>query len=186
MIAGEWSGNPEEANRLLRGVCEKWPKGKKAKFLITCGGFVEFDWPKSISRNYIGDNLRPGDRVLEGLIKEATRSVRYVLSNGVYERLAELTEYVTLGVDSYKDKVSTTQNYIGQLHIELVLLVDLKAGGFYWSGKSYPTPTHQGGLVRLPNLETHFLELDDVGDVMILGCHDLTIFNNRNWGRTGG
>jgi len=67
--------------------------------------------------------------------------------------LRGVTDYITLGVDSYKEKISTTQNYINpKPHIELVFLVDLKNNKFYWAGKSerrkpqncVTTSTHYG------------------------------------------
>lgn len=185
IIGGDWYGNPEVVNNLLRKVCEIWPEGKRVKSLITCGGFVKFKWPNYLSKYNIGNNLEPSDKVLSELTTEARNSVDRVLGNGVYEELAKVTDYITIGIDSYKDKISTTQNYIGQLHVELVLLLDLKTGYFHWTGKSYPTPSQQNGLVRICDLDTHFLELRDVGVTMILGCHDLTMFNNRNWHNTG-
>jgi len=94
--------------------------------------------------------------------------------------LREVTDYITLGVDSYKEKISTTRNYINQPHIELVFLVDLKNNKFYWTGKSYPASGQQNGLVRITDLKSHFLDLN-VGKLMILGCHDLMMFSNRNW-----
>ena len=180
IIAGEWSGDPKDAKRLLEDVCKKWPKGEKVKFLITCGGFIQFNWPKSISRRDIGDNLYPNNKVVDILVREAEKCVRFVLSEGLDEKLRKFTDYVTLGIDSYKEKISTTQNYISKPHVELVFLVDLRNNNFYWTGKSYPTSNQQKGLVRISNLKTHFFKLDDVGKVMILGCHDLTIFNPRS------
>ncbi|MBP9043302.1 MAG: hypothetical protein KBG49_07420 [Spirochaetes bacterium] len=91
-----------------------------------------------------------------------------------------ITDYITLGIDSYKEKISTTQNYISELHVELVYLVDLQNDKIYWTGKSYPTSSQEKGLVRISNLESHFFDLSDVGKVMILGCHDLNIFNHRS------
>ncbi|MGC9346458.1 MAG: hypothetical protein ACP5ER_06700 [Candidatus Bathyarchaeales archaeon] len=96
------------------------------------------------------------------------------------EKLKLLTDYLTLGVDSYKTEISTTKNIINQLHIELVFLIDLRSNKFEWTGKSYPTFSQQNGLVRITDLKKHFFDLDDVGKVMILGCHDLTIFNPRS------
>lgn len=180
IIADEWNGGPEEAKRLLKDICKKWPKGKEVKFLITCGGFIQFDWPKSISRRDIGDNKYPNNEAVEALVKEAEKCAKLVLSGGVDKELREFTDYITLGIDSYKEKISTTQNYIGQPHIELVFLIDLRNDKFYWTGKSYPTPNQQNGLVRISDLKTHFFELDDIGKVVILGCHDLTIFNPRS------
>ena len=178
IIAGEWEGKPDEAKRLLEDIYEKWPKDKRVKFVITCGGFIQFNWPQSISRNDIGDNKNPNNQAIENLVEEAKKYAISVL-DGLNEKLRELTDYITLGIDSYKEKISTTQNYINQPHIELVFLKDLRQDNLYWTGKSYPTPTQQNGLVRIANLETHFFDLD-IGKVMILGCHDLTIFNPRS------
>jgi hypothetical protein len=61
-----------------------------------------------------------------------------------------------------------------------VFLIDLRNNKFHWTGKSYPTPNQQKGLVRISDLKSHFFDLDDFGKLMILGCHDLTIFNPRS------
>jgi hypothetical protein len=179
IIAGEWDGDPKKAQAILKDVCAKWPEGKKTKFLITCGGFVQFDWPKSISRADVDDNKNPNEKVVNALVAEAEKCARHVLGGGLSDKLRQFTDYVTLGVDSSKEKISTTQNYIGRLHAELVFLINLRNDDFYWTGKSYPTSSQQNGLVRISNLETHFFDLD-VGSVMVLGCHDLAIFNPRS------
>lgn len=113
------------------------------------------------------------------MVKDAEKCVKSVLTQNLRSKLRRVTNYITLGVDSRKQKISTTQNYINQLHIELVFLVDLKNNKFYWTGKSYPTQNQENGLVRIVDLNTHFFDLD-VGKVMILGCHDLTIYNPRS------
>ena len=179
IIADDWRGEPEEAKKLLENIYQKWPKSKKVKFVITCGGFIQFEWPRSVSKETIGDPKNPNDRAVNILIAEAEKSAKSVLTEDLCNKLREVTDYITLGVDSYKEKISTAQNYINQPHIELVFLVDLKNNKFYCTGKSYPTPNQQNGLVRIADLKTHFLNLD-VGKVMMLGCHDLTIFNPRS------
>ncbi|MHA1333202.1 MAG: hypothetical protein ACTSPL_03905 [Candidatus Odinarchaeia archaeon] len=179
IIAGEWRGEPREVRRLLEDICNRWPEDRKVKFLMTCGGFVQFDWPESISREDIGSNKNPDSRAVSALVTEAERCVNLVLGGGLRDRLSEVTDYVTLGVDSHKERISTTKNYISQPHIELVFLVDLRSGRIYWTGKSYPTTGQQNDLVRIADLKTHFFDLD-IGKVMVLGCHDLTIFNPRS------
>jgi hypothetical protein len=185
IIASEWNGDPDEARALLKDICMKWPNGRKVKFLVTCGGFVQFVWPKSITRMIVGDNKNPNEDAVKALVTEAKNHAMFVFSDEIVGKLRQFTDYVTLGIDSSKEKISTTQNYIGQLHVELVFLIDLRTYNFYWTGKSYPTSSQQNGLVRISDLESHFLDLKDVGNVMILGCHDLTIFNDRNWKKTG-
>lgn len=176
IIADEWEGSPEEAKSLIENICKKWPKDRKVKFLITCGGFIQFDWPESISWEC---NIYPNENSLKKLLKEAEILAKNFLNCGLDKKLNKFTDYITLGIDTYKDKISTTKNHIKQPHIELVFLVDLKNNKFYWTGKSYPTPAQQSGLLRIANLKTHFFDLD-IGKVMILGCHDLTIFNPRS------
>lgn len=185
IIADEWDGNLEEARKLLEDICQKRPKGKRVKFVITCGGVIQFDWPEPLSRMDIGDNKNPNKGSVDALVKEAKKFAKFVLSNSLDEKLREFTDYITLGIDSYKEKISTTQNYINQPHIELVFLIDLRNNCFYCTGKSYPTPNQQSGLVRISDLNTHFFDLDDVGKIMILACHDLTIFNPRSQNAKG-
>ena len=185
IIAGEWDGNPREASKLLGTVYERWPKGKEVKFVITCGGFIQFDWPKSVSRLEIGDNKYPNPKAVATLVAEAEKSVTTVLNEELSKKLRQVTDYITLGVDSCKEKISMTQNYIGEPHVELVFLVDLRNNSRHWTGKSYPTSTQQNGLVRISDMGTHFIDLADIGKVMVLGCHDLTMFNPRSQNAKG-
>mgnify|MGYP001773470770 CR=1 FL=1 len=181
IIDGKWSGISKDAKRLLENVYEKFPKGKRVKFLITCGGFIQFDWPKSVSPQGIGDNKNPNRKALNMLVEEAKKCAKNVLSNELKEKLREVTDYITLGADSYLNKDNLTKP-----HIELVLLVDLKTGEIsHWTGKSYPTSMQQEGLVRISEelLETHFVKLPEVGRVMLLGCHDLKMFDPRHYKR---
>lgn len=179
LIAGDWDGNVEAVRRLLEDVCERWPKGKRVDFLITCGGFVKFGWPRSPSFPDIGDNKNPNPQVVKVLVEEAEKCCQQLLNGDLREKLAECTDYLTLGVDSPKGKISLTRP-----HVELVSLIDLRTNRYHWTGKSYPRTDQEKGLVIIRKLETHFLNLD-VRKVMILGCHDLNMFNDRNWKNTG-
>lgn len=180
VICDEWNGDPHEAGKLLETIHEKWPKDRKVRFVITCGGFMQFDWPKSVSRPMIGDPIHPDPGALASLVSEAEESVMGVMTPDLVSKLRDITDYITLGVDSHKTRISMTQHHIGEPHVELVCIVDLKNNRRYWTGKSYPTTGQQNGLVRFTNLDTHFIDLADVGKVMVLGCHDLTVFNPRS------
>jgi hypothetical protein len=94
------------------------------------------------------------------------------------KKLLACTDFITIGIDSQKDKISLSNVSIKQLHVELVALVDLKAKRYFWTGKSYPTTGQENGLVRFQDLRTHFVELP-FGKVMILGCHDLNLLIDR-------
>ncbi|MGC9346459.1 MAG: hypothetical protein ACP5ER_06705, partial [Candidatus Bathyarchaeales archaeon] len=83
IIADEWDGDPEEAKKLLENVQNAWPTGNKVKFLLTCGGFIQFNWPEELSRNEIGDAINPTKESVEVLINEAEKYVKFVLSGGV-------------------------------------------------------------------------------------------------------
>jgi hypothetical protein len=81
--------------------------------------------------------------------------------------------------DTLKDfAISDTSNHITEPHVEFVYVVDLKTGRTRFTGKSYPTPRQEKGLLRVVDLDSHFVDLGGVS-TMILGCHDLTMFNPR-------
>lgn len=185
IIADQWRGDEREARNVLEEVCKNWPTGKKVKFLMTCGGFVQFDWPHALSRKNIGDNKYPNNEALEVLVEEAKKCAEQVVGGGLREKLSEFTDYLTLGIDSQKEKISTTGNFIGKPHVELVFLVDLRNDNYYWTGKSYPTPSQEKGLVRIDDLKRHFFEFGGIGKILILGCHDLTVFNPRSQNAKG-
>lgn len=181
IIAGDWNGDVQVARKLLEEIFEKWPKGKKVKCLITCGGFLNFSWPDYLPD--IGDNKNPNPHAVKNLQEEAERYIKSLL-DGLYEKLQDRADYLTIGIDSFKSKISTTKNYISERHVELVCLVDLEIKEHYWTGKSYPTSNQERGLVRISDLRSHFFDLD-FGKVMVLGCHDLTIFNPRSQNAKG-
>jgi hypothetical protein len=181
----EWKGDLHEARGVLKQICEKWPENNKVKFILTPGGFLQFAWPEDLTADRIGDNKNPEKEAINYLIEEARKCVNNVISNGLSDFLGKNTDYITFGVDSYKEKISTTQNYIGKSHVELVVLVDLKNQKVYWTGKSYPTSRQENGLVRIEDLSTHFFDLEGIGRTMLLGCHDLTVFNPRSKNATG-
>lgn len=190
IIDGAWSKKAEDAARLLNEVCDIWEdnselKNTRTPFLMTCGGFLEFKWPGQVTKDAIKDSWNPSVDALTDLFRAAEQTLRNVLTKDLLQRLAKYTDYFSVGVDSSKQLISTTKNYINQPHVELVSLVNTKTGAFAWTGKSYPTTAQQGGLLRITDLETHFIKLTDIGMVMVLGCHDLNIFNNRNFEHTG-
>lgn len=181
IINGEWNGDLNKAKALLKDVCARWPKGKKVKFLMTCGGFIQFNWPKSISLSDIGDNRNPRPHIVDVLIKEAEKCAKSVLSNDLVKKLRECTDYVTLGVDSKEDKEN-----LKKPHIELVLVFDLRHDPplcLCRTGKSYPLSKQENGLVRIKDLQSHFAVFDGE-KAMILGCHDLKMFDPRHYMRS--
>lgn len=168
---------------MIDAVLNVWPRGKRVEFLVTCGGFVQFDWPKDITMDDVKDSWNPDRKVQNVLIREAERCARLVLTKPIINRLKKITDCITLGVDTRKDKISMSATPIGKLHAELVLLFDVKNDRCYWTGKSYPTPGQQKSLIRITDHGSHFVNLNGQ-KILLLGCHDLNIFNNRNLGGT--
>ncbi len=145
---------------------------------MTCGAFLRFAWPEQL----LPTRLPPKAVTIERLRDTAERVVRNLLKSELVLRLRRVTRYLTLGVDSpLQNKVTTTGNRIASPHVELVCIVDLKSEPFHlhWTGKSYPTTGQANRLVRVTDLSSHFLMLNGIGEVLVLGCHDLTMFNPR-------
>jgi hypothetical protein len=175
VMDGAWGGDLNAARRLLSAVAAAWPSTYRSLCLCTCGAFLRFEWPADLP---FKGNLNPDQRELQVLIAAAEKAVRNVLTQDVVDRLRACCDYITLGVDTRKDKVSTTYNVISQPHTELVCLVDLRNGKIHWTGKFYPTSGQERTIVRFPDLQSHFVKLER-GTVMILGCHDLSVYSPR-------
>ncbi|AEA46878.1 hypothetical protein [Archaeoglobus veneficus] len=157
IIAGNYSRKFEDARKILEKVTKC---NFEAEYLITCGGFVKFPWVN-------GDFSR--------LVEEAQAWCERLL-NGI--EVEDITDYLTIGIDSYSNRAS-----LRKPHVELVGLYDVENDRWHWTGKSYPTQDQKKGLLRA-DLDTHFVRLRD--RVMILGCHDLTMFNPRAIANAGG
>ncbi len=182
-IDGAWRGNSVLARKLLTDISQKWPSGVHVHCLSTCGAFIVFDWPAIIPQQQ--DNRFPNEEALALLDGVGRTHVQRLLSDGFRQRLARCSNYLTIGVDSYKSQISSTDAHIPENHAELVYVVNLNTGDTHFTGKSYPTPNQEAGLLRVPDLGSHFITLDGVPAIdgvpaMVLGCHDLTIFNPRS------
>jgi len=165
IIDGKWNGNLKKARKLLEDICKGWPKGKKVKFLITCGGFIHFEPPEDLPE--IGNNRKTNNKAVKLLEEKAEEQCTMILDKRLREKLNKYTHFLTIGVDDSKDM------------IQLVGLVNLKNNKYHWTGKSFPTPKEENTLILVSNLSTHFVDLDKIGKVMILGCHDLNLLIER-------
>jgi hypothetical protein len=93
--------------------------------------------------------------------------------------ISKHADFLTVGVDTEKSLISTTRNWISNPHPELVYVVNLKNGEIHFTGKSYPTLGQERGLLRIADLDSHFVKMNGA-TAIVLGCHDLTIFNHRS------
>ncbi len=181
IVCSDWKGNARDAAKVLSDVCDSYPEGVRTRFLIACGGFVSFDMPSRFRGMGVKDTE---SGLVDGVISEGERTVNSFLTPELVRKLKSHTDYVSFGVDSFKSLVSTTNTHISEMHVELVVVVDLGNGSYHWTGKSYPSSGQEDSLIRIPGLQSHFIQ-SDFGKIMVLGCHDLSVFNNRGMERAG-
>lgn len=170
----EWQGDAGEAGALLEALVRRWPEGREVDFLALWGGFLRFRWPDRLGRRAIGDNLNPSRDTVNRLYKEAENCFRPVFDGRMRALLRRHARCVTFGVDSHFFASSWQDP-----HAELVFALDLETGEAWATGKSYPNPRQQYGLVRVPDLESHFIRACG-REVMLLSCHDLNLFSPRS------
>ncbi len=183
VIDGIWNGEAMLAKAVLRDVCERWSGKPKVKCLSTCGAFLTFDFPHDMPA--VRDNLNPSAEAVRRLIASANKVCDQLLDEAAIQILRSVCDYLSFGVDSRKRLVSTTRNLISEPHVELVCVVNLRTGERHWTGKSYPTSSQAGKIIRFPDLNSHFLALDGTR-TMVLGCHDITVFNPRSQAKSSG
>jgi hypothetical protein len=163
------SGDADAAEETLFDVfTRRWISGARVKFLITPGGFVSAEWPRAWA-GHVSWQSRPTDLV--GLIAAAEPVINRVVSARILRAAADKAEVLSVGVDLCANS--------GPEHVELVAIIDVRAGMFVrWTGKSYPADGQEKTLVQVTDLDTHLLSI--AGErVLVLGCHDLNMFNPR-------
>ncbi len=166
IIAGPWDGDGQKASALLHNIAGKWAGHPRTDFLITPGGFIRFPWPEEVP--CIGDAIYPDRDAVADLTDAAQRAVDAFLTPDLCDELNNYTRCLTIGADSRGNKNE----------IEFVCVCDLESGKMSWTGKSYPNTGQESRLVRITDLSSHFLPLLDQS-ALVLGSHDLHIFNNR-------
>jgi hypothetical protein len=89
----------------------------------------------------------------------------------VNEELSKIGDFISIGIDG-----SDSNN---QRHVELVAIYSLKKRKVLsWTGKFYPTEHQKRNLVKVNDLNSHFIVLNGQR-VAVLGCHDLNVFSPR-------
>lgn len=142
------------AESVLTRTFRAWPGEKYAKFVITPGGFLRTELPARLSGISGWDSVSTDFTRIRAA---AEQSIRRVVTNRV------LTSAPT------------------GLHAELVALIRCADGRIMrWTGKSYPTVGQERTLIQVQDLESHCIAVQGER-VLILGCHDLNMFNPRGW-----
>lgn len=171
VVKGHPPGSPGRAERLLLDVLtRRWPPGVAATFLLTPGGFINDDFPSSWTgrRSWAS---RTCD--VEPLIERAAATVEATVTKKVLGAARGRARVITIGVDLWDEPTGT--------HAEFVAVVDVQSGEIVgWTGKSYPVPSQEKTLVQVVDLESHLFDI--AGErALILGCHDLSMWNPRGW-----
>ncbi|MXZ43766.1 MAG: hypothetical protein F4Z01_02120 [Gammaproteobacteria bacterium] len=166
---------------IVRALHKDWPSGvQRVDFTVLPGGFILHQFPidlDAINTGWISDNS--SFEVLKGY---GEKCIRRVLSEEAIRVLAKRTRYLTIGIDLKHirdDKIG--KKAIKRPHIELVAVLKLtgrRASIVAWTGKSYPTDEQQHSLVHVVDLSTHCVTVDGLR-ILVLGCHDLNMFNPR-------
>lgn len=103
IIEGEWEPHVSEARELLSSISSVWPTGIKVDCLITCGGFLMFDWPEELSSQIRGGPM--DNRTLSVLTQKAQVECELLLDDTTLIDLSRYTNFLTIGIDSYKEKI---------------------------------------------------------------------------------
>ena len=167
-------GNPyiSRLNTLIEEFVFKYHGSQKFEFLITPGGFLTFIFPPNIRH---GISIPYAEKhLITSLQQEADKTINNFLkglSTDIYIKLQEVADYFTIGIDG--------RNPTNKQHIEFVTVFDLKQDKvIQWTGKFYPTEQQKKDLIKINDLSTHFIKLNNQ-NVLILGCHDLNVYSPR-------
>lgn len=159
-------------NSLFKRFVNKNINKKHFDFIVTPGGFLYFKFPSQLYDEHI-DIENPTRKQIQLLHEQARMTIEDFLhdklANSIFEDLKNIADYITIGIDGK----SSSQK------IELIAIYDLKRNEvIHWTGKFYPTKSQEKYLIRYPYLGSHFIKLNGY-KLMILGCHDLSVFSNR-------
>lgn len=167
-------GNPNFTK--LEKLIEKFLSTEFGKnhfeFILTPGGFLTFEFPAELQRDL--DISKAEKQNIPQLQKAANNVITDFfggLQSTVFKKLKETADFFTIGIDGF--------NPTNDQSIELVAVYDLgKEKVTNWTGKFYPTEEQKKDLIKINNLDTHFIELNNQ-KIVILGCHDLNVFSPR-------
>jgi very-short-patch-repair endonuclease len=167
-------GNPIYARleMILEKFISKVHENQQFEFIITAGGFLTFKFPESLHYNINIPNAE--EKQISLFQSEANKTIINFfnhLPKVAFNKLREIADFFTFGIDGF--------NPTNRQKIELVAVYDLKKEKVIrWTGKFYPTEKEKRDLVKINDLNTHFIELNNQ-KIVIVGCHDLNVYNSR-------
>ena len=174
-LRNSWEGSPDGAREVLQHVFSQacWPRGTSAEITITPGGLIHQRNADAWHGSY-GWKTEPRD--FEAAVCRAVPLVDRVLTPGLLRAARARTRWLTIGVDLVWGEDESRI----QPHAEMVAIVDVeRAKVVGWTGKSFPVLSQERLLIQAP-LDSHFVTLNR-RRVLVLGCHDLNMYNPRGY-----
>lgn len=158
--------------KVIHKFIRKVENKKRFEFIVTPGGFLNFKF--SVNAKHSLEKLEKTN--ISTLQKEANKIIVdffQSLEHDTFQKLKMIADYFTIGIDGWDTNIGST------LHIELVAIYDLrKEKVIKWTGKFYPNDYQKKDLIKINDLNTHFIQLNNQ-NILILGCHDLSVYNPR-------
>lgn len=145
------------------------------EFILTPGGFLSFEFPQDL-RGFSNDQLEKQSEIskLQLTAEETVLSFFDRLSIDIRNKLADVADYFTIGIDGCNPEKPNQ-------HIELIAIYCLKSNQvIHWTGKFYPDECQRKYIVKVNDIMSHFVELNKQ-KIMILGCHDLSVYSPRGF-----
>lgn len=141
------------------------------EFIVTPGGFLKFDFPEELQiKLEIPKAEKNNVKKLQSQAEITIIEFFNQLPEGLYDKLTMIANYITIGIDGYNGN---------DQEIQLVTIYDFKKHKVIrWTGKFYPIEKEKRRLIKINDLDTHFIRLNNQ-NILILGCHDLNVFSPR-------
>jgi very-short-patch-repair endonuclease len=164
--------NQLKIHTLLEKFIAKFYNKKHFEFILTPGGFLNFEFPLNLHYKI---EIEKAEKSLIPLFEsEAEKVINQFFEsfkNEQLQKLKTIADFFTIGIDGTNPTNFQT--------IELIALYNLKNNRVVnWTGKFYPTEAQKNELIKINDLSTHFVKLNNQ-NVAILGCHDLNVYSPR-------
>ncbi|MCK4346984.1 MAG: hypothetical protein KAW47_00055 [Thermoplasmatales archaeon] len=168
------NGRPKykEIKKVITNFLAKTDNKKRFEFILTPGGFLNFELPCKLQYDV---DLKKAEKIKVPIFYSRAEQVINDffkdLSEKTVKQLNDTADYFTIGIDGFNPKNNQS--------IEIVAVYDLREQKvIHWTGKFYPTEGQKRNLVKINDLNTHFIQLNNQ-KIVILGCHDLNVFSPR-------
>ena len=164
--------NYKKLENVIKRFLKKTYGKRRFEFILTPGGFLHFNFRVNSNKS-----LEEIERTkISFLQKEANKIIITFfnsLEKSTFQQLKEVADYFTIGIDGQDTNHGSTR------HVELVAIYDLKKEKVIkWTGKFYPNDSQKRDLIKINNLKSHFIQLNNQ-NILVLGCHDLSVYNPR-------